>query len=97
MVARFGLLGVIGGAALAVTALPACNGGGGDPMASDTSASGGLTVPGDTDSAPTGALSSSDTTVSGGTSDVPTGVVSTDSSGGPLTIDSSSGDAAAAT
>jgi hypothetical protein len=62
-------------------------------MASDTSASGGLTVPGDTDSAPTGALSSSDTTVSGGTSDVPTGVVSTDSSGGPLTIDSSSGDA----
>ncbi len=93
MVARSVFLGVIGGAALATTALTACNGGSGDSLVSDTSGSGGLTVPGDSDNVPTGSVgSSSDTTASGGTVDVPTGPNSTDSSGGPTTIDSSGGD-----
>lgn len=88
MVAKFGFLGVIGGAALAA----ACNGGGGDPMASDTGSGGVLTVPGDSDDVPTGSPSgSSDTTVSGGTVDVPTtSPVGTDSSSGTTTLDISS-------
>ena len=82
--ARFAFLGAVGGAVFAA----ACNGGGGDPMASETGSS--PTIPGDSDDAPTttnGTPGTGDTSVSGGTVDVPTGGTGTDSSTGATTID----------
>ncbi len=87
MVARLGLLGVIGGAVLAAAAVPACNGGGGDTTPSDGTGSGTVTLSSDSENVPTsGSAGSSDTSVSGATSDVPTGGTGTDSSAG-TTID----------
>ncbi len=59
-------------------------------MASNGTGSGGITMPGDSDGVPTGSAGSNDTTASGGSSEAPTGTPGSDSSGGTVTIDSSS-------